>query len=42
MAPSSIVDLLQNLRRELPDETRARAQLTATVDGAAEEFSRSL
>ena len=41
-APSSIVDLLLSLRRELPDETAAKAQLTATVDGDAAESSRSL
>jgi len=32
LAPSSIVELLLNLRRELPVETAARAQLTATED----------
>ena len=42
LAPSSIVELLLNLRRELPVETRARAQLTATVDAAGAESSRSL
>jgi len=46
LAPSSIVDLLLNLRRELPVDT-ARAQLTATEAAAdpaedADESSRSL
>jgi hypothetical protein len=35
LAPSSIVELWVNLRRELPVETRARAQLTATAESAS-------